>query len=108
MRSPIARLPRPGSQVNLSKWPPAPERGDRTAQPMADFYEPWNRVNTQLAAVGAEELVEGSFIGLRLYTGPMYIKCAKGAAAASNWRGANRTRALAHATHTHTHRSVTL
>ena len=61
-------------QLNLTVWPPAPHRGNRTARPMSDFQEPWDRVNAKLRGLGEETLSDANFIGLRLYTGPMYIK----------------------------------
>eukprot|EP00966_Prymnesium_polylepis_P222468 5146893-Prymnesium_polylepis.1 len=68
-------------KVGLSQWPATPSaRNDgtmsdgRMPHPPAHFEPAWRKINAGLHELNERPLDMAGFVGLRLYTGPMYVK----------------------------------
>ena len=64
--------------LGLDDWPRPSNRGsngvDRIPHPPEAFEVPWQKVNQALSDLNEQPLDMAGFVGLRLYTGPMYVK----------------------------------
>ena len=49
----------------------------RVVTTLADFASPWQAINEQLKKLGEQPLSDVEFVALRLYTGPMFVKCTR-------------------------------
>lgn len=64
-------------ELGLDDWPKeqrGAENGGRQLLPPSAFQTAWDEMNEKLRETGEPKLLEGGFVALRLYTGPMFFK----------------------------------
>lgn len=62
--------------LGIEQWPPHRWDWERRADPKEHYSEVWqNEINNPLVEQGEKPLGDEEFIALRLYTGPMFVKC---------------------------------
>ena len=66
--------------LGIDEWPIERRLGcgvnPRTMHPPSHWKRAWDRKNEQLSTIGETPLLLDGFVALRLYTGPMFFKCA--------------------------------